>query len=133
MKSIFTGAIALIIAITIAGCQKKDNTEPDAAKVSITFDRPSEGQTFAQGDTLFFNAAISYTGELHGYDLSLVNNRDNSIIFEDQQHVHTDKVSIQRYWVNNLSQAADMTLKLTVKIDHDGREATKTIGLKSIL
>lgn len=132
MRSIF-GAIALIISIAITGCQKKDDTAPDAAKVSITFDRPSEGQTFAKGDTLFVKAAVSYVGELHGYDLSLINNGDNSIIFEEQQHMHTDKVTIERSWVNNLSRAADLTLKLTVKIDHDGNEATRSVRLKSTL
>jgi hypothetical protein len=131
MKYILTGAVALIIIL--AGCQKKDDTTPDATKVSITFSKPTEGQTFKRGDTLFFDAAVGYLSELHGYDLSLINNSDHSILFEDQQHVHTDKVSISRYWVNNLSQATDLTLKLTVKIDHDGGEATKVIGLKSIL
>lgn len=128
MKQILFTAALLIL---LGSCQKKDDTAPDPAQVTFQISNPAAGQTFHKGDTLFINATVNYISELHGYDLSLVNAADQSVLFEEQQHVHSDHFTISNYWVDTLSRPTDITLKLTTEIDHAGHEATKTVSIHS--
>lgn len=123
--------LALAILALLASCQRSDDVAPDAANVTITVANPAEGQTFRHGDTVFVNAAVQYVSELHGYELTISDAADSTVFFSEDDHVHDDHFSISRYWVDTLRQPADLEVRLTAEIDHNGHEASKTIRIKS--
>lgn len=132
MKQIFLFiSVAVFSIFTITSCQKKDDTAPDANKVMITLSSPTDGQTISLGDTLHIAAQISYPSELHGYEITLTDSATGTVLFSDDEHVHDDHFTINENWLDTLTTAATLQLKITVEIDHNGNEATKTVMLKS--
>ena len=117
--------------LSLAACQRSDDVTPDANKVAIVITNPTEGQTFHRGDTVFMNAAVQYVSELHGYELTITNVANNAVLFDEDDHVHDDHFTISNYWVDTLSQPADLKINLTAEIDHNGNEADKSILIKT--
>jgi hypothetical protein len=130
MRSTF---IAGIFAATIlfAACQKKDNTPADPDKVNIAWTQPYDGQEYHKGDTVFINSDITYSTELHGYEISITDSATGTVYFADDEHVHGDHFSINEFWVDTLSSPAKLKVQLTVEIDHDGHEASKSLYLNA--
>jgi len=124
---------AIILALTLYGCaQKKEDVAPDSSQVKITIQSPAEGQTFRTGDTVFLKALVNYVSEMHGYELTLRNAADSTVLYENDQHVHTDNFNIADYWIDTLSGPADIRLTLSAEIDHEGHSASKDVNFKSL-
>ena len=119
--------IILVLALTFSACQKKDTTTPDAANVTISITAPVAEQLFRRGDTVHINATVSYPSELHGYELKIVDSATGNILYDEDEHVHNDHFDINSTWVDTATTAATLKLELTVEVDHNGTEATKTI------
>jgi hypothetical protein len=124
-------SFTICTAVLFTACQKKDNTQPDPQKVTMSIASPAAEQTIHTGDTLRMDADVSYISELHGYEITLSDTAGH-IYFSDDQHVHSDHFSIHETWPDTLNQNTRLMLQLTVEIDHNGNEATKTVYINSM-
>lgn len=123
--------ISLALLIVLAACQKKDNTPAQPDKISININTPANGTNFRKGDTISVNADISYISQLHAYEVSIKNKSTNEVVFDEYEHVYTDKFSINTSWVDSLQEETDLTMQVIIQIDHDGHQSTKELTLHS--
>lgn len=123
-------ATAVSISIATLGCQKKDNTTPTPASVDISIESPTASIVYHAGDTIFMNADIAYSTELHGYEVKVTDTASGLIVYDDGQHVHDDHFSIRDKWVSAGNTALVYKLAIIVALDHDGNNAEKDIYFK---
>lgn len=123
--------IIVTTLLFVTSCQKKDETTPEPAKVSITVTSPQPAQVFRKGDTVHIAAAVSYISQMHGYNLQITDKATNAVVAETEGHVHSDKFDIKEYWVDTLSRPATLKLKIMAIIDHDGNDASAEVEFLS--
>lgn len=124
--------IITIISTTILfSCQKKDVDGYDSNKLSVTINKPTETQVFKKGDTVFISGNTTYISQLHGYSIKISNKASGETYLDMDEHLHDSSFDIATYWVDTLSQPAELILNLTVEVDHDGNEESKIINFKS--
>lgn len=123
--SLFTSLLLL------AACQKKDDTGFHAEQLKINIEKPLSGQSFGKGDTVFIKATATYTTELHGYELSLLQS-DSSEIWSLDEHLHGSNFAIDTFWVNDRDTDETLRLQLTVEADHDGHQKSENRTFKTL-
>jgi len=96
----------------------------------IAISSPTSGQTFSEGDTLNIRATLTAAKEtpLHGYQVYIYDQADQSSVFEADEHVHETIIDVDQSWVISVSNT---TLKLEIVSinDHDGNTDKKTIEI----
>jgi hypothetical protein len=115
------------MSIAIVSCQKKDTTVPTSAAVNISIASPTSAAMYHSGDTVFINADVTYSTELHGYEVKITDTASGFVVYDDAQHVHDDHFNIRDKWVNTGSTARVYKLAFIVAIDHDGNNVEKDI------
>ncbi len=125
--------LPLFPLLALFSCQKKDVDGFDSKNLNISVSKPQEAQIFKKGDTVFIKGAVAYISQLHGYSIQLSNKETHEIYLDQEEHLHDSSFDIHTFWVDTLTQRADLLLKITVEADHDGHEGTKEINLKSEL
>jgi len=125
MKHIIASAVGMMLLLS--ACQKKDETVADASNVVTTITSPQSGQQFRSGDTVFIRANISYPSELHGYELKITDTATGAVLYDDDQHVHSDKIVIEDQWISAATKPLGLKLSIVTEIDHDGHEAEKEV------
>lgn len=121
-------AIALLM-ILIASCQKKDNVDTAIAQVNIAITSPQDGQIFKSADTVYIKANVDYPTELHGYEVMITDTSTGFIVYDDAQHIHTDKFVIDDAWIGTVTQSTSLKLSIIAYIDHNGNEAKKDLNI----
>lgn len=122
--------LPVFILLSAASCHKHHNPVADPAKVDIEFISPQSGQSFKKGDAVNIKANVSYTEELHGYEVLLINTATNTTLFTTEKHVHGGQFSINETWTDTLSAHADIKVNIKVAIDH-GNITEKSVHIKS--
>ena len=121
--------IIFIITATLGlfGCQKKDTTTPDVAKVTFNITSPQPAHVYRTGDSVHINATVTYPSELHGYELRITDTTTGYIVYDNAQHVHSDHFDINETWATSGNSAQILKLELITDIDHNGTEAKTTV------
>jgi hypothetical protein len=114
----------------LMSCQKKSNSEVKPSEVMITINDPTDLQVYHSGDTVFVNAHVSYTSELHGYDLAITDTVSNTVLYEHEEHVHKDEFDIAEYWRVAVTSAIVARVSIVAAIDHNGEEVKKDLIIK---
>ncbi|MBX2906695.1 MAG: hypothetical protein KF744_11695 [Taibaiella sp.] len=122
--------LAIATVAMIASCQKKSNDTIDPSKVMVSISNPIGNQSFHNGDTLQVNAHVSYTSELHGYEVKVVDTSTGTILFDYEEHVHMDVFDVDKRWPVAVSAATNAVVTIVVSIDHNGETATKEVGVR---
>lgn len=127
MKTIFILSAAAA-TITLFSCKKEKNhpeAHSHATTATITVTNPQEGDTI-QGN---FNITGSIVGsaELHGYQVTVTNVSDNSIVYQKDIHDHLANFAINESVTHSFSNYTKLKLEVVVAIDHDGNKETKTV------
>lgn len=123
----------ILCSLIFLSCQKKDIDGFESSELKINISKPFETQVFKKGDTVFITGNSSYISQLHGYSLTIRNKASNEIYLNSDNHLHDTSININTFWVDTLSQNADLVLNFTVEADHDGHEGVKEINFKSEL
>lgn len=118
----------LLAAAVLGGCQKKDNTTPDADNVTMTITAPAEGHVYRVGDTIYLAATVSYVGELHGYELKITDTATGTVLYDKASHIHSDRFDISEAWAMTSTTALGLKLELITEVDHNGTEARKSVS-----
>lgn len=120
MKQLILIAALLPLA---TGCQKQNNPQADISKVEIVINSPASNQAFHRGDTVYIRASVSYNGQLHGCEVSIIDTASGLVLYSDAQHLHADKFEINNKWQNDLHSPTALKLSVIAYIDHSGNEA----------
>lgn len=120
----YIASITLIFLI-ITGCQKQNNESSGSSAVDIIITSPENNQTFHKGDTVHINASVNYDGQLHGCEVKIIDTVSGFTLYDDAQHVHSDKFEINDRWYNELSSPAVLKLWIIAYTDHNGSEVKK--------
>lgn len=128
----FATIISILSTITLFACQKKETKMIDTNNLKLNISKPIEAQTFKKGDTVFIKANATYNEQLHGYSLTIGNKSTQKVYFDIDEHLHDATFEIDTFWVDSLSENADLQLKLTVEIDHDGNDDSKEVNFKVV-
>lgn len=119
--------IALFFMLFSFGCQKKDDTTPDAGKVVITISSPQQGVIYNSNDSVDITASVSYPTELHGYEVTITDTATGTILYDKAEHTHTDKFAINEKWACTVAKITTMKLTLSTVVDHAGTVAKKEL------
>ena len=131
MKHLLSVPVIIAAMLTIAACQKKDETPMQPDKVNISIASPKTGDVYHKGDTIRILASVSYISQLHGYSLAIKNKATNTTLWNTEEHVHSDKFDVNNYWVNTIDSATQLALELTAEIDHDGNGGSNSVSFSS--
>jgi hypothetical protein len=128
-----TTILCTTIAMTyLLSCKKSDHHEEISALTSITINAPYENQAVKNGDTITINASIKSPSEIHGYDVFIIKN-NNDTLFSADEHLHAKSITVNKFWINNLTSATDLQLVIVATVDHDGNTISKSRVLKTTI
>lgn len=96
--------------------------------VTFNISSPAEGTVYYIGDTVYLDATVSSTGELHGYEVVIHNKSNgNAEVFKTENSTHSDHIVVHEMWINNVADHSDMELEITVVTDHEGSMQSKHV------
>ena len=61
----------------------------------------------------------------------MLTNDDGTVIFETEGHSHSDKITVEEYWTDTLSNTTNLNLVLTAVVDHDENQKIAKVAFKS--
>ena len=114
MNKNFKILVAFAWVFIVVSCQKKDTTPVDLSKVTVTFSNPAPGQVFHTGDTVQVNANVTYTGEILGIWIQIIDTTTGNKLFEDNHDTHTDHFLLPATWEDTFSSSATLQVRVSV-------------------
>lgn len=130
MKPFFIITI-LVSSISLTACKKDkspatdDSIEEDHPTAVITITSPHENDTI-QGNFVVTGTIVG-TGNLHGYQVTVTNALNDSIIYQNDIDDHVADFTINQSVTNPYTTYTPVKLEVVVALDHDGHTATKTV------
>jgi hypothetical protein len=116
---------SLLITLTaITSCEKKNS----ATTVDINFTEITEGDTIAFGDTVHLEGTVVGDGELHGYQLQLVDIISAEMLLSKNSETHALSYVFDEHWVNNVTTISNLKAVVVVEINHDGDLISKEVN-----
>ena len=119
----------VIISISFSSC-KEDEVPSVEPSVEFLIANPMVGTMYEKGDTVFITGMLHWEKELHGYEITLTNTTQDSVVFTAHGHDDTKMLNITQMWINNNSSNSDMTLTIDALTDHEGAKQSKDIKFK---
>lgn len=126
MKPILILIIA-VSSLSVAACKKKkkSSSEHEHASAVITITSPAESDTIQGNFTV--NGTIAGTAALHGYQVTVTNTLNDSIIYQHEVHDHLADFSVSQPVSHGFTTYTPLKLDVVVAIDHDGNTESKTV------
>jgi len=121
--------IALAISLSYTSCRKKSAPVENPSAVGITVQSPLKGELYRKGDTVNMSFSVTYTGELHGYYVQLIDTATENVLYESAADIHNDHFSVQLQWVDTCTQVKNLQLIINANLDHVGTEAADTVWI----
>lgn len=118
---------AFISTLFWTSCEKVE--EETATNVSIVVNSPTEGQNYNYGDTIKINARINADADLHGYQIQLLRSSDDSILFNQEAHSHSDNLIFEGGMVNNFNTHTNVKLVVKAYINDALEFKSKTVNI----
>ncbi len=130
----FKNLLVFVMILFALSCQKKDNMPVDTTAVSVLFTDLTYGQVFHKGETIPVNALVSYPGEIVGVYADISDSASGTLFYEDNADTHTNNFDFKRSWVDTLSDATTLQVKITVFLaNNTSKPAERVIYVKSEL
>jgi hypothetical protein len=129
MKPFFIAAM-LAGSISLTACKKDKSTDDshghdDHATAVITITSPTENDTI-QGN-FSVTGTIVGTEDLHGYQVTVTNTLNDSIIYQNEVHDHLANFTINQAVTHVYTTYTPLKLDVVAALDHDGNTTTKTV------
>lgn len=128
MKPFFI--LILVSSISLTACKKDKSTDDsteheDHATAVITITSPNENDTI-QGN-FSVTGTIVGTANLHGYQVTITNALNDSIVYQNEVHDHLANFTINQAITNPYTSYTPFKLEVVAALDHDGNTASKTV------
>lgn len=129
MKPFFITTI-LVSCISLTACKKDKSTDDSTATEDhptavITITSPHENDTI-QGNFAVTGTIVG-TAELHGYQVTVSNALNDSILYQNDIDDHVADFTINQSITNPYTTYTPLKLEVIAALDHDGHTATKTV------
>ena len=129
MKPFFILAI-LVSSISLTACKKDKSTDDsteteDHPTAVITITSPHENDTI-QGNFAVIGTIVG-TANLHGYQVTVSNALNDSILYQNDIDAHVADFTINQSVTNPYTTYTPLKLEVIAALDHDGHTATKTV------
>lgn len=121
----------LLLLVILAGsfslfsCKKEKKSEPENVTAVVTLTNPNEGDTIHGNFTI--NGTIAGTANLHGYQVTITNTSNDSIIYQNEVHDHLADFTVNQTVNHGFLSYTPLKLNLVVALDHDGNTVSKTV------
>lgn len=122
-------SIIILTALSIisaASCKKSDSPQP-ADTATMTISQPLLHATYKSGDSVFIKGNITAAANLHGYNVTILDQADT--VFAVHNGTHATQLAVNEVWVSNTSDTADLTLIVSSAINHGGDEVKKELSI----
>lgn len=125
MKKLLNKAVLLSLSsITLfSACHQHD--EPD---VQIQITSPLANATYHAGDTVKIQGTITGNVDMHGYEVKIKNLSQGNVAYINDHHDHGSTLTINDFWVNNVTSHSDMRLVVKVEVDHNGTMVSDSLN-----
>lgn len=120
-------AIALFSLVALNACKKDDHDHGNEATIEIT--SPTEGQQFHNGETVTIKATLTGKETLHGWKIEIRKKSDGTVLFSDDDHDHATTLTVEKTWVNTMTDHTDLIVEVFAQVDHDGAMSSKTVNI----
>lgn len=117
--------VVLAGSLSLFSCKKEKKSEPEKVSAVVTLTNPHEGDTI-QGN-FAINGSISGTANLHGYQITITNTSNDSIIYQNEIHDHLADFTVNQTVTHGFSSYTPLKLDLVVALDHDGSTVSKSV------
>lgn len=130
MKKHIIPFVLSALALSVFSCNKEDDStnDPTGNDPVVTITSPEDMTSYSLGDTIHIHAEATADADFHGYQVQVINlSNSNEVVLNEEMHVHQAQVTIDTFWVNNVSMHSDMKLVVTLAVDHDGNTISKEV------
>ena len=125
--------LSFVIALVLFSCNDEDDNNPPKGVDDdiITIYSPIENQEFKNGDSLNIHAKISSKTNLHGYEILIEDENEDTLYFKDE-HWHGHELDIQEKWA--IDAPAPQTLEVEIKVikNHDGDTESEDVDIRIV-
>lgn len=129
IASLLLTAFALFSLLVFNACKKDDHDHGNEATIEIT--SPTEGQQFHSGETMTIKATLTGKETLHGWKIEIRKKSDGTVLFSDDEHTHGKTLTVERTWVNNVTEHTDLVVEVFAQLDHDGKSTSKSVNTQA--
>ena len=119
-------AIALFSLVALNACKKDDHDHGNEATIEIT--SPTEGQQFHNGETVTIKATLTGKETLHGWKIEIRKKSDGTVLFSDDDHDHATTLTVEKTWVNTMTDHTALIVEVFAQVDHDGAMSSKPVN-----
>ena len=119
--------LTVLSTITAASCKKSDSPEP-ADMAMMTILQPTLNASYQSGDSVFIKGNITAAANLHGYNVTILDQADT--VFAVHNATHAALLSVNEVWVCSTPDTANLKLIVSSAINHEGDEVKKEISIK---
>lgn len=118
----------LMLFLIVVGCSLscKKKTEPTVFSGTLEITNPQENDTISGTPSFTITANASANIEMHGYHVTVYNENDQSVVYENIQHVHQSSYAIAETIPFTSSDTIPMRLVIETAGDHADEILTKT-------
>jgi hypothetical protein len=128
MKTFFITTI-LVSSLSLTACKKDKSPETEAeeehATALITLTSPNENDTI-QGNFVV-TGTIAGTSNLHGYQVTVTNTLNDSIVYQHDIDDHVADFTINQSVIQPYTTFTPFKLEVVVALDHDGNTVNKIV------
>ena len=117
--------------MSLTACKKDKSTDDnhtdheDHPTAVITITSPHENDTI-QGNFTVMGTIVG-TANLHGYQVTVTNTLNDSIVYQNEVHDHLAEFTINQAITNPFTVYTPLKLEVVTAIDHDGNTESKTV------
>jgi uncharacterized protein YbbC (DUF1343 family) len=115
--------LLLIASIAMTACKKKHTGHFSGSIATIS---PNNGDTI-QGNSVIFSATGTANRELHGWFLGVYDASNLNPLFETEEHVHGESLSIQQTVPFTLTDTTTLTIKYEIATENFDEHIEKEI------
>lgn len=124
MKTLKTLAFFALIIISAVACKKDDEVTFEG---SLTISAPATNDTIHGGTTFPITGTITGNVEMHGYQVTVYNQTDQTVVYSSTEENHASEFSINQTVNHTLTVGTPLRLVVEVEVDHDGTSMTKEV------
>ena len=91
----------------------------DQEKIKIQILKPVEKWVHAPLDTIWIEADVRSSEQLHNISIEVLNLNDNIVLYNKNIHTHANAAHVKEFFINPLLDKKGLTLTIKTN-DHDG-------------
>lgn len=116
--------------LTFFACNKEEKQADNTLNKKVTFNEflPDTDAVYQIGDSVFFHVSVSALQDMHGYELSVINMRNNAEVYYKAAHTHGKQIEFNDYWLSSeLQEATTFEATFSIALSHSGDKAQKVV------